>query len=156
MTGALCAALIVVCGGAGAEQYDIPRKTPEEPVVGQKVQVVGTVKTEPAEVDAGCEGIVDRSSELCAQWEAVDAARDGVDVSILALTNSRHANWIAGIAGVLSFVAMMAALAAAWYSRRTLHAERAWMTPKVPEIEVEYDRDASGKLKNINLTVRFN
>lgn len=98
-----------------------------------KVQVSGNVTVTditPADTTVEpCEPPSElRTSDLCAQWKAADAASVAANAAKIANEQMGHANWIAAGAAVLSFTAMIAALASAWFSMRTLHAERAWLT----------------------------
>ena len=99
----------------------------------RKVVVTGTVNTKdvsPGDAkDVACARNEDRrTSDLCAQWKAADAARDAADQAVIATAKADEANTISRAVAIFSFVAMVGALGSAWYSRRTLIAERAWMT----------------------------
>ncbi|MGN6207595.1 hypothetical protein [Asticcacaulis sp.] len=99
-----------------------------------KVEVVGEVKIaeplgKPDPVVVPCPPDKDiRTSDLCAQWKAADAASRAANAADVANEKIFHANVVAGLSAVFSSLAMAGALASAWYARRTLASDRAWMT----------------------------
>jgi hypothetical protein len=72
--------------------------------------------SEPHQVDSGCPNkIEDRSSDLCAQWKAADAAQDS------AIWTERSFYLGAGVA-LVSFLTFIAAVAAALFARNAANA----------------------------------
>jgi hypothetical protein len=101
--------------------------------------------TEPA--DKGCpDGRENRSSELCAQWQAVDAARDSVNWA-------RRAFW----AGIVSLLLLLVTL---WLTRRTIietrrigqEQTRAYLSVNAVEVAIGEDPDFGLKAPKPTLT----
>lgn len=93
--------------------------------VATKVQIVGPVEVQTHEksdpTNQPCPNGVDvRTSDLCAQWKAADAA-------YVSNRKASQANWISVFGTLFSGVAMIGAIWSAIYATRTLNAERAWM-----------------------------
>lgn len=151
IVAAMVSFLMIVVGGEAFAQTHMAK--PSAPT---KVEVVNTVRTTEVEKPVSPDPFLqpcgigdDKMSSLCAQWSAAEATRDAVYAAGVS-------NIIAIVAGILSFVAMIAALAAAWFSRKTLHSERAWMTAKMPWHDWEGLLDGNGfPTTNVSFEVQW-
>lgn len=151
LTAALIGALIVIGGGALA--------APKAPAP-QKVEVINTVQTsevakpeKPDPTTVPCDPAADmRTSDLCAQWKAADAARDGANWTLwafiigtiinlgtlvfvgLTFRETRKSTKAATQSADASEISAKAAVDAAVGAGELLKADRAWMTTVTPEV----------------------
>ena len=99
----------------------------------QPVAVPPLVRTQSVDpVDGGCEvGKDDRSSDLCAQWKAADAADRGANAADQGVVWARWQFWAGLVGAGFSFVALGAAIAAAIFAgmahRLTLRVTNAYL-----------------------------
>ena len=127
---------------------------PEAEQKSTKVEVVGDVHiarevAKSDTKDAPCIPPKDlRTSDLCAQWKAADAASVSTRYAMLGL-------WI-------SVFTLIGVAVTVWHTQQTvriahetLQADRAWITPRIPKINWEGNRDADGRPFQPILSIRL-
>ncbi|MGA9659515.1 MAG: hypothetical protein WBQ60_10495 [Asticcacaulis sp.] len=117
--------------------------------------------------DQPCEPPVNlRSSDLCAQWKAADAARDGANWTLAALIFGTIINLVTLVFVRLSFSETQkavqegrrsadAAVDAVETARKQLEADRAWIIPETPKISYQGLLHFEGEMFGNNFTVEF-
>ena len=130
-----------------AAQPEVDRKPAKVEVVGNVHIAREATKADPK--DAPCVPATDqRTSDLCAQWKAADAADASARYAMFAL-------WISLFTLIGVAVTVLHTQQTVRIAQATLQADRAWLTPRIPKITWKGHRDPDGKPYQPVLSIRL-